>query len=173
MVNDLGGGAESVTREIVEEGGEARTFVGSVTDAAAMQKMIDDTLERWHRIDILVNNAGILRDKTFAKISLDDFRLVVEVHLMGARPLHQGSLADDAQTELWADRYDDVFFRPLRQFWPIQLRSGQKRRLLGRIMMSALEGAEIHIRVNCLGADCGHADAARHSAPGATGTVAA
>ena len=36
------------------------------------------------RVDILVNNAGILRDKSFAKMEMDDFRLVVEVHLMGA-----------------------------------------------------------------------------------------
>src|ERR1700685_3939836 len=52
VVNDLGRGAELVTREIVEAGGEARAFLGSVTDAAAMQKMVDETLECWHRIDI-------------------------------------------------------------------------------------------------------------------------
>jgi NAD(P)-dependent dehydrogenase (short-subunit alcohol dehydrogenase family) len=41
-------------------------------------------MEQWGRIDILVNNAGILRDKSFAKMSLDDFRLVLDVHLIGA-----------------------------------------------------------------------------------------
>jgi NAD(P)-dependent dehydrogenase (short-subunit alcohol dehydrogenase family) len=40
-------------------------------------------MERWGRVDILVNNAGILRDKSFAKGSLEDFRLVLDVHLMG------------------------------------------------------------------------------------------
>jgi NAD(P)-dependent dehydrogenase (short-subunit alcohol dehydrogenase family) len=80
QVIDLNGRVAIVTGA----GGEARAFVGSVTDVAGMQKMVDETLECWNRIDILVNNAGILRDKTFAKISLDDFRLVVDVHLMGA-----------------------------------------------------------------------------------------
>jgi NAD(P)-dependent dehydrogenase (short-subunit alcohol dehydrogenase family) len=84
VLNDLGSGAESLAREIAEAGGQARACLGSVTDAARMQEMVAETLARWNRIDILVNNAGILRDKTFAKMSLDDFRLVMEVHLMGA-----------------------------------------------------------------------------------------
>jgi NAD(P)-dependent dehydrogenase (short-subunit alcohol dehydrogenase family) len=41
-------------------------------------------METWGRVDILINNAGILRDKTFVKMSIDDFRAVVEVHLLGA-----------------------------------------------------------------------------------------
>ena len=41
-------------------------------------------MERWGRIDILINNAGILRDKSFGKGSLDDFKLVLDVHLMGS-----------------------------------------------------------------------------------------
>ena len=83
VVNDLGAGAESLAQQIVEAGGQARAFLGSVTDAARMQEMVAETLQCWNRIDILVNNAGILRDKSFAKMSLDDFRLVLEVHLMG------------------------------------------------------------------------------------------
>jgi NAD(P)-dependent dehydrogenase (short-subunit alcohol dehydrogenase family) len=46
--------------------------------------MADRAMAKWGRIDILVNNAGILRDKSFAKMDLEDFRLVVDVHLMGA-----------------------------------------------------------------------------------------
>ena len=46
--------------------------------------MVARTVDEWGRVDILVNNAGILRDRSFAKMSLDDFRLVVDVHLMGA-----------------------------------------------------------------------------------------
>ncbi len=83
VVNDLGGGAESVTREIAEAGGKARAVLGSVTDEALVQNMVHETLKSWGRVDILVNNAGILRDKSFAKMSLDDFRLVIDVHLMG------------------------------------------------------------------------------------------
>src|SRR6202021_3043785 len=41
-------------------------------------------LQDFGRLDILINNAGILRDKTFAKMELADFRAVMEVHLMGS-----------------------------------------------------------------------------------------
>ena len=70
--------------EIRAAGGEAIASGASVTDAKAVQAMVDEALATWGRVDILVNNAGILRDESFAKMTLDDFRLVVEVHLMGA-----------------------------------------------------------------------------------------
>ncbi len=94
VVNDLGGSrdgsggsesaAEAVVREIREAGGEAIANAASVTDAAAVDAMVATTLDTWGRVDALVNNAGILRDKTFAKVTLDDFRAVVDVHLMGS-----------------------------------------------------------------------------------------
>ena len=94
VVNDLGSNvngtgqsheaATAVVNEIIANGGEAMINTASVTDYAQVEKMVQDTLAKWGRIDILVNNAGILRDKTFSKMSLDDFRVVVEVHLMGA-----------------------------------------------------------------------------------------
>jgi NAD(P)-dependent dehydrogenase (short-subunit alcohol dehydrogenase family) len=55
-----------------------------VTDEAAVAAMVQQALDAWGRVDILVNNAGILRDKSFAKMELADFRLVLDVHLMGA-----------------------------------------------------------------------------------------
>ena len=83
VVNDLGAGAESVAQEIIKAGGEARAALCSVSDAAAVQDMVQQTLKAWGHVDILVNNAGILRDKSFVKMSLDDFRLVIDVHLIG------------------------------------------------------------------------------------------
>ncbi|NYT42407.1 SDR family NAD(P)-dependent oxidoreductase [Sphingomonas sp. R-74633] len=76
--------AASVAARIEANGGEAMAVTVSVTDFAAVQAMCEDTLARWGRIDILVNNAGILRDKSFAKMDLEDFRLVLDVHLMGS-----------------------------------------------------------------------------------------
>ncbi len=94
VVNDLGGtldgtaGSPSMARAVVDEitdaGGEAVANHDSVTDRAGAQRMVDEAVSRFGSVDILVNNAGILRDKTFAKIELDDFEKVVDVHLMGS-----------------------------------------------------------------------------------------
>ena len=94
VVNDLGGAvdgtgggsaaAEAVVAEIRDAGGEAIANGGSVSDRAGAQSMVDDAMNAWGRVDILINNAGILRDKSFAKMSLDDFELVMAVHLQGA-----------------------------------------------------------------------------------------
>lgn len=85
VVNDLTeDAARAVADDIIAGGGEAIAAAGSVTDVDAVQRMVDAAMAQWGRIDILVNNAGILRDKSFAKMTMDDFRLVVDVHLMGA-----------------------------------------------------------------------------------------
>lgn len=93
VVNDLGGGrdgrgasdaAETVVAEIRSRGGEAIADGANVTDPAQVAAMVERTLGLWGRIDVLINNAGILRDKSFAKMELEDFRSVVDVHLMGA-----------------------------------------------------------------------------------------
>ncbi|MCE1249503.1 MAG: SDR family NAD(P)-dependent oxidoreductase [Comamonadaceae bacterium] len=94
LVNDLGGAldgsagstgaAQAVVDEIVAAGGQALANIASVTDFDAVQAMVAQAVDAWGRVDILVNNAGILRDKSFAKMELQDFRQVLEVHLMGA-----------------------------------------------------------------------------------------
>lgn len=84
VVNDMGATADAVVDEIRAAGWQARAAACSVTDAVAVQAMMDETLGEWGRIDILVNNAGILRDKSFAKMDMADFRLVLDVHLMGS-----------------------------------------------------------------------------------------
>lgn len=94
LVNDLGGAvdgsggglsaAEQVVKEIIAAGGEAITNGANVTKADEVNAMVEQAKAQWGRVDILVNNAGILRDKSFSKMSLEDFQLVVDVHLMGA-----------------------------------------------------------------------------------------
>ncbi len=76
--------AAKVTAEIEAAGGVAMADEADVTDFAQVAAMVERARERWGRVDILVSNAGILRDKSFAKMGLDDFRAVLEVHLMGA-----------------------------------------------------------------------------------------
>lgn len=94
VVNDLGGAvdgtggsgsaAEAVVQEIKDAGGEATANGDSVSDPKGAQDMVDQAVNTFGRIDIVINNAGILRDKTFAKMPLEDFQTVVDVHLMGA-----------------------------------------------------------------------------------------
>ena len=76
--------AEAVVAEIKAMGGEALANGGSVSDRAGAQSMVDDAMNAWGRVDVLVTNAGILRDKSFSKMTLDDFDMVVNVHLLGA-----------------------------------------------------------------------------------------
>jgi NAD(P)-dependent dehydrogenase (short-subunit alcohol dehydrogenase family) len=94
VVNDLGGAmdgtgggseaANGVVEEIKAVGGEAIANGGSVSDRQGAASMVEDAMNAWGRVDVLINNAGILRDKSFAKMEMDDFQVVVDVHLMGA-----------------------------------------------------------------------------------------
>jgi NAD(P)-dependent dehydrogenase (short-subunit alcohol dehydrogenase family) len=93
VVNDLGGSvdgsggsvsaAEGVAKEIRDGGGEAIGNGADITRLDQVEAMVAEARAKWGRVDILVNNAGILRDKTFAKMTMDDFKKVVDVHLFG------------------------------------------------------------------------------------------
>lgn len=93
VVNDLGGardgsGASSeasqdVVRLIEKMGGEAISHGANVANFDEVQDMVQQTMNKWGRVDILINNAGILRDKSFSKMTIENFKLVIDVHLMG------------------------------------------------------------------------------------------
>jgi len=94
VINDLGGArdgsgassdaAQDVVKLIEEKGGEAFAHGANVAKFDEVEDMVKQTMDKWGRVDILINNAGILRDKSFAKMDLDDFKLVMDVHLMGS-----------------------------------------------------------------------------------------
>src|SRR3954462_7784188 len=93
VANDLGGArdgtghsdaAAKVVAEIEAEGGTAMANGASVADLAQVEAMVANTKAAWGGVHILINNAGILRDKSFAKMEMGDFRAVIEVHLLGA-----------------------------------------------------------------------------------------
>jgi NAD(P)-dependent dehydrogenase (short-subunit alcohol dehydrogenase family) len=93
VINDLGGAkdgtggssdaARAVVAEIEAMGGAAIANGANVARYDEVEAMVRQAMDKWGRVDILVNNAGILRDKSFAKVTLEDFRLVLDVHLMG------------------------------------------------------------------------------------------
>ena len=159
VVNDLGSArdgtgasaesAQRVVDEIRAAGGQAIANGASVTDTEGVAAMVEQAMQQWGRIDILVNNAGILRDKTFAKVTLEDFRTVMEVHLMGAVICTQA---------VWpimnAQQYGRVIMTTsssgLHGNFGQANYSAAKMALVGLMQTLALEGARNNIRVNCL-----------------------
>ena len=154
IVNDLGGhdegaSARAVVDEICRHGGQARVHLGDVTRPTDMDAMAALAVDTWGRVDILVNNAGILRDRTFAKMSLDDFRLVLEVHVMGAV---------NATKAVWSQMQSQTYGRIVMTTSSSGLYGnfGQanygaaKMALVGLMQTLALEGAKRNVRVNCL-----------------------
>ncbi|HRK17960.1 MAG TPA: SDR family NAD(P)-dependent oxidoreductase [Hyphomicrobiaceae bacterium] len=159
VINDLGGArdgsgsslsaAEKVVEEIRAAGGEAMANGASVTDEKAVADMVDAALKAWGRVDILVNNAGILRDKSFGKMSLEDFHAVIEVHLMG------GAICSHA---VWNVMREQNYGRIVMTTSSSGLYGnfGQsnyaaaKMGLVGLMQTLSLEGAKNDIRVNCL-----------------------
>jgi len=138
-----------VVAEIEAAGGEAMANAASVTDAAAVEAMVAEIMARWGRIDILVNNAGILRDKSFAKMELADFRLVMEVHLMGA--VHCTKAVWDIMR---AQNYGRIVMTTsssglFGNFGQANY-GAAKMALVGLMQTLAIEGAKNDIRVNAL-----------------------
>jgi NAD(P)-dependent dehydrogenase (short-subunit alcohol dehydrogenase family) len=159
VVNDLGGArdgsggsvtaAEAVVAEIRQAGGEAIANGASVTDFAAVQAMVQQAQDAWGRVDILVNNAGILRDKSFAKMDLADFRLVMDVHLMGA--VHCCKAVWPLMT---AQNYGRIIMTTsssgLYGNFGQSNYGAAKMALVGLMQTLSIEGAKHDIRVNCL-----------------------
>ncbi|HEY8431102.1 MAG TPA: SDR family oxidoreductase [Sandaracinaceae bacterium] len=93
VVNDLGGtldgrgNDESAAQKVVEEiraaGGEAVASFDGVDTAEGAAKIVKTALDAFGRVDVVINNAGILRDVSFAKMSLEDWEAVLRVHLSG------------------------------------------------------------------------------------------
>lgn len=158
VVNDLGAardgsGASDAAHKVVEEiiaiGGEAIANGADVTRIDQVEAMVAATIDRWGRIDIVVNNAGILRDKTFAKMSLEDFRLVIEVHLMGSINVTK-SVWDIMRAQNYGRIVMTTSSSGLYGNFGQSNYGAAKLALVGAMQTLGLEGAKYNIHVNCL-----------------------
>ena len=159
VVNDLGGArdgsgasasaAQAVVAEIEAAGGEAMANAASVTDYEAVKAMVAEATARWGSVDILVNNAGVLRDKSFAKMEIDDFRFVMDVHVMGAvnctkavwdgmRERNYGRIVMTTSSSGLYGNFGQANY------------SAAKMALVGFMQTLSIEGAKNNIRVNSL-----------------------
>ena len=141
--------ADSVVAEIRSFGGVALANNSSVTDFDAMQKMVKEVITQWGRIDILINNAGILRDKGFAKMDLDDFRLVLDVHLMGA-VICTKAVWDTMRAQNYGRIVMTTSSSGLFGNFGQSNYGAAKMALVGLMQTLAIEAAKFDIRVNCL-----------------------
>jgi len=159
VVNDLGGArdgtgqssaaAQSVVDEIRNAGGEAIANGANVADIEQVVAMVEQASEQWGKVDILVNNAGILRDKTFHKCQLDDFRSVLEVHLMGSvnctKAVWEGMRERNYGRVIFTTSSSGLY----GNFGQANY-GAAKMGVVGLMNTLHLEGMKYNIRVNCL-----------------------
>lgn len=158
VVNDLGGSvhgdgasdmADAVVEEIRAAGGTAIPNKASVTDRDGAKSMVDDAVREFGTVDILVNNAGILRDKSFKNMTLDEFDLVLDVHLRGT-----AYVTKFAWPVMYEKNWGRIVFTSSTS--GIFGNFGQsnygaaKMGMLGLMNVLAIEGASHNVRVNCL-----------------------
>jgi NAD(P)-dependent dehydrogenase (short-subunit alcohol dehydrogenase family) len=162
VVNDLGDAsghsenAAAVVAEIEAAGGVAMANGANVANFEQVEGMVAAAMEKWGRVDILINNAGILRDKTFQKMSMEDFRLVIDVHLMGSA---------NCSKAVWEIMREQKYGRIVLTSSSSGLYGnfGQsnygaaKMAMVGFMNTLHLEGAKYDIRVNCLAPTAGTA----------------
>ena len=164
IVNDLGGardgsGASSAaSQEVVQlieaMGGEAISHGANVAHFDQVQDMVQQTMDKWGRVDILINNAGILRDKSFSKMTLDDFKLVMDVHVMGSvnctkavwdimKQQHYGRIVMTTSSSGMYGNFGQANY------------GAAKMALIGLMNTLVLEGAKNNIHINALAPTAG------------------
>jgi len=158
VVNDLGGSgdgkgasdmADAVVDEICAAGGIAIANKASVSSPEGAKSIVDDAVAAFGTVDILVNNAGILRDKTFKKLSLEDWDKVMDVHLNGS-----AYVTHYAWPIMYNKNYGRIVFTSSSS--GIFGNFGQsnygaaKMGMLGLMNVLEKEGRAKNVRVNCL-----------------------
>ncbi|MBJ39151.1 MAG: 3-oxoacyl-ACP reductase [Gammaproteobacteria bacterium] len=158
VVNDLGGSvdgsgagdaADAVVEEIRASGGQAAANKASVSDREGAKSIVETAVSEFGTVDIVVNNAGILRDKSFKKMTLDEWDLVINVHLNGS-----AYVTWNAWPIMYEKNYGRVIFTS--SVSGIMGSFGQsnygaaKMGMVGLMNNLAREGASHNVHVNCL-----------------------
>lgn len=159
VINDFGGArdgtggslspAEEVVKEIEAAGGEAMANGANVANFEDCRKMVADAVAKWGRVDVLINNAGILRDKSFGKMSVDEWNAVVNVHLNGSA---------NCALAVWNQMKEQGYGRILMTTSTsgVYGNFGQanygaaKMGVVGLMNTLCIEGAKNDIRINCV-----------------------
>lgn len=158
VVNDLGGSvdgsgqsdaADMVVEEIRAAGGEAVANKDSVSDRDGARRIVETAVSTYGTVDILINNAGILRDKSFKKMTLDEWDMVINVHLNGS-----AYVTHAAWPIMYEKNYGRILFTSsvsgiLGSFGQANY-GAAKMGMLGLMNNLSREGASHNIRVNCL-----------------------
>lgn len=158
VVNDLGANvdgtgegdaADQVVKEIEAAGGIAIANKASVSDREGAQSIVNDAVDAFGTVDLLVNNAGILRDKSFKKMTMDEWDVVINVHLNGT-----AYVTHAAWPIMYEKNYGRIVFTSSGSgIWGNfgQANYGAaKMGMLGLMNVLALEGASHNVKVNCL-----------------------
>jgi NAD(P)-dependent dehydrogenase (short-subunit alcohol dehydrogenase family) len=158
VVNDLGGSvdgsgksdaADLVVEEIRAAGGQAVANKDSVSDKEGAKRIVETAVKEYGTVDILINNAGILRDKSFKKMTLDEWDLVINVHLNGS-----AYVTWHAWPIMYEKNYGRIMFTSsvsgvLGSFGQSNY-GAAKMGMVGLMNNLSREGASHNIHVNCL-----------------------
>ncbi|MFT7218420.1 MAG: NAD(P)-dependent dehydrogenase (short-subunit alcohol dehydrogenase family) [Candidatus Azotimanducaceae bacterium] len=174
VVNDLGGSvdgsgqsdaADMVVEEIRAAGGQAVANKDSVSDKAGAKNIVETAVKEFGTVDILINNAGILRDKSFKKMTLEEWDLVINVHLNGS-----AYVTWHAWPIMYEKNYGRIVFTSsvsgiLGSFGQSNY-GAAKMGMVGLMNNLSREGASHNVHVNCLSP--GAATRMTASVPGST-----
>ena len=174
VVNDLGGNvdgsgagdaADLVVEEIRDNGGQAVANKDSVSDKEGAKRIVETAVNEFGTVDILINNAGILRDKSFKKMSLEEWDLVINVHLNGS-----AYVTWHAWPIMYEKNYGRIVFTSsvsgiLGSFGQANY-GAAKMGMVGLMNNLSREGASHNVHTNCLSP--GAATRMTASVPGST-----
>ncbi len=157
--------ADAVVEEIKAAGGQAVANYGNVTSREDADAMLQSAIDAFGKLDILIANAGILRDKSFKKMTLDEWDMVINVHLNGS-----AYVTWHAWPIMYEKNYGRIVFTSsvsgnLGSFGQANY-GAAKMGMVGLMNNLSREGASHNVRTNCLSP--GAATRMTASVPGST-----